>query len=528
MKTLRRYMLLLSATALLALAPSAGADTRWASPAGSGVICSELVPCSLVEAITAAPTDSDIVIKSGVYGSADAPISTSLQPGAGADIRGESGASKPVIYSSGNWSFWLNASSSRSAHLSDIELRKVGGDFGAIVYGVIDRVVSIASGAAWSACSVHGTLRNSVCVGHDGASAIMTAIGGSGQTGPDLNIFNVTAIATGSGYAFYPSIDNYVVTFNIRNSIFRATGDDIHADASTNANLSLKIDHSNYGEIVEDLSGGASVTTDPTSAATNQLSQLPQFADAGADDYRQLDTSPTVDAGADNADNGTLDLFGAARIQGARTDIGAHESAYDTTPAVDPVAPTLKNFKFKPSKFKSAKRGKTWQAAKNWKKPKRGKLAVGAVMSFSSDLSGTFVLKIERVTKGRKSGKRCVRQTKKNKSRKRCTIKKQLKGTYTVPVVAGTNKFFFNGRWNNATLPTGSYHVTPTLCAGTPPLPTPGPSSGSGGTNTGSPSTGGSTLPSSNGDSPGTAGGGASSICKTSKGPIGTSTVVVK
>ncbi|MFT4049020.1 MAG: choice-of-anchor Q domain-containing protein [Solirubrobacterales bacterium] len=522
MKTRRLTSLPLVLLVLAFCAASASAATRYVSPLGSSAAdCSALTPCDIVTGINSAPVQSEVIIGPGAYGSEASPITNPLFGGTDINVHGQVGAARPVIYSSAYWGIWPQNGSSPGPTLSDIELRKVGGAFGIVASdgAVVERVKSVAT--AGSACSPGGTFRDALCISTGPDAAMATAIGAGGSTGPDINVRNVTAIATGGGSAYDLAFTNYGVTVNVFNSIFQSSETDITLYAANTPTVNLNVSNSNYREYVGSPSGGATIHFNPTA---NQSAD-PLFVNAADGDFRQAAGSPTIDAGADSADNGATDLDGASRIQGVKTDIGAFEFAPAT--ASQPIAPRLSGFKFKPSKFKPAKRGATWQVAKNFKKPKRGKTAVGSVMSFSADNPGQFVLVIERVTKGRKSGKRCVKQTSKNKTKKSCKITKQLKGSYVVPVAAGATSVYFNGRWNNSPLPTGTYHVTPTLCAGgSPPVPTPGPSSG-GGTSTGG-TTGGSTLPASNGDQPGTAGGGVSTICKSSKGPAPVSTVVVK
>jgi hypothetical protein len=67
----------------------------------------------------------------------------------------------------------------------------------------------------------------------------------------------------------------------------------------------------------------------------------PSFENIAADDYRPKTGSSTIDAGADAAENGALDLAGVARKQGAVTDIGAFEFVPASPPPPDPLGAAI-------------------------------------------------------------------------------------------------------------------------------------------------------------------------------------------
>jgi hypothetical protein len=57
--------------ALLAFTPVADAAQRYASPGGSGAVCSQAAPCSLKEAVTKAESDDEVIVGAGTYTSSE-------------------------------------------------------------------------------------------------------------------------------------------------------------------------------------------------------------------------------------------------------------------------------------------------------------------------------------------------------------------------------------------------------------------------------------------------------------------------
>jgi hypothetical protein len=105
----------------------------------------------------------------------------------------------------------------------------------------------------------------------------------------------------------------------------------------------------------------------------------------------------------------------------------------------------------------------TAAAAKRKKKPPRG-------TTLTLRLSEPARVKFEVLAKGkgRKVGKRCVRQTKRNRKRKRCTLLTLKKPAFTRSAPAGRSKVKWSGRLGRKALKRGSYvlRATPTDAAG--------------------------------------------------------------
>jgi hypothetical protein len=120
------------------------------------------------------------------------------------------------------------------------------------------------------------------------------------------------------------------------NTVIRGGLEDIFAHQEASGTTTVTLDHSNYASVKTE--GGASVTA--AGSGTNQTA-APLFVNAAANEFAELEGSPTIDAGANDAANGTLDLAGNARtlrataICPATTDIGA----YERVPPGTPLAP---------------------------------------------------------------------------------------------------------------------------------------------------------------------------------------------
>jgi hypothetical protein len=144
----------------------------------------------------------------------------------------------------------------------------------------------------------------------------------------------------------------------------------------------------------------------------DQRDFAPVFENVDEGDFREADSSPTIDRGEASPELGLTDLLGAARVIGDGPDIGAYERTGGTYPwpvdpapgggpspgvpgggsaASDKTAPVSGALKLSPSSFaatKNAKRGSkvsytlseaatvTWTVGLKQKKPKKGYKAV--------------------------------------------------------------------------------------------------------------------------------------------------------
>jgi hypothetical protein len=164
-----------------------------------------------------------------------------------------------------------------------------------------------------------------------------------------VSVRNVTALASGAGSIGLYAVAGVGRRLNVvlRNSIVRG---DIDAEADTRhpaGSTAIDVGHSNFATRLAATVSSA-VIDDP--AGSNQTAS-PIFVDprpsglAIDGDYRQLQGSPTVDAGEDDPANGGVDLSGSPRTAGARTDIGADELDPPASPPTGTgggVAPVLR------------------------------------------------------------------------------------------------------------------------------------------------------------------------------------------
>jgi hypothetical protein len=93
---------------------------------------------------------------------------------------------------------------------------------------------------------------------------------------------------------------------------------------------------------------------------------------------------------------------------------------------------------------------------------KRRKRPVGTVFAFRSSAAGQARIAIQRVTRGRRKGKRCVKPRKALRAKKRCKRYGRAK-TLRRTVVAGATTVPFSGRVGKKALKRGRYRATLTL-----------------------------------------------------------------
>lgn len=286
---------------LLVMASSAGAATRYASPAGGGD-CSQASPCGLATALSGAANSDTVVVGAGTYGSAASPLTLATVATA-VDVQGAViGAGRPVVFTHG-----LRLTNG-AASVRDLEIRATDSfglnlGAGASATRMLVRKLDTSED---DACVVSGILTNSVCstprTGN--YSALST------QAGVSSALRNVTAV--GAAYGVY--VNSGSNTALLANSVLQG-GD--QQDLRVNVSVATA-DHSAYG--TSGTSNGASIVD-----AGGNITQPAVFADAAAFDYRPAASSPTVDAGDANEVTGEYDLNGNLRTIGTAPDIGAYE-----------------------------------------------------------------------------------------------------------------------------------------------------------------------------------------------------------
>jgi hypothetical protein len=308
-----------SGVALVTVPAASAATTRYAAPAGSGTACSQVAPCDIATAINGAVSGDVVAVASGTYGSAGSPITQTLTAAAGVTVEGvATGPGRPVIYSS------AAPAMSLSGGASDLDLEQVGSlaeglDLGTAATATRMYVRTVASDLA-DTCSVTGlnvVVTDSLCWEGDPSfhSAFIVQSGSA-------TVRNDTIVGANDGlYDNGGSIEAINCILLGPNS----------KDVSTNAG-SVTLTTDEYAT-----TGG----TPPTS--TGQISAAPVFDDAANGDFHEGTNAPSINAGLDNAANGTNDLDGDLRELGAHTDLGAYE-VVPSGPSATTTAATSRGF----------------------------------------------------------------------------------------------------------------------------------------------------------------------------------------
>jgi hypothetical protein len=316
----------------LAALPAAAtaATTYFASPNGSGPTCSAGAPCTIVEALTKSTSGDTVVVagNEGSYGTAGSPITPELQVHNGVVVEGAAGQPMPQIYSHGASAGIRLGEGGTGQELSNVAIHEEMTGEAVVGSGTISRVFALATSGG--GCRIDGpgtTIVNSVCAGKFGIFDILPSGFGTGVW--PLTLRNDTIYGSGeAGLVAISEAPKFQIT--AVNTIFRAPlGSDIET-GDTGGEVTVSLSHSNYATVTNTLGG----TVTPAGSGTNQI-VAPLFANAAGNDFTELSDSSTIDAGANEAANGTTDVLGNTRALPGRiscdatppaiTDIGAYE-----------------------------------------------------------------------------------------------------------------------------------------------------------------------------------------------------------
>jgi hypothetical protein len=319
------------ALALLALpAGAAAATNRYASPAGAGSTCSAALPCTLTGALAIAESGDTVVMagNEGPYGTLLVPLVAELHLSSGVNLEGAVGQPAPQIFSNAP-TVALRMEGGAGQRLANVAIQYEGPEAALRGAGTVERVLALSE---TSGCilSPETTLVDSVCAGKIG---LEDNVGEAWS----LTLRNDTIYGTETGLFAVSATE--LLQIAATNTVIRGGLRDIYANGSAPGTVAIALDHSNYVSVTSE--GGASVTA--AGSGTNQTA-APLFVNAAASDFHQATGSPTIDAGANDAANGPLDLAGNARTLAAVipcpavTDIGAYE--YAGGPATCPSPPT--------------------------------------------------------------------------------------------------------------------------------------------------------------------------------------------
>lgn len=308
---------------LAAPAVASAASTEYASPTGTGSLCTATQECTLRTALTLAAAPGDTVrLRTGTY-----PIEASLITAtSGVHVIGE-GQRPLVSFSSGGLVLQSSSSSGSTSSITNVEVRTASGSAirNSDATGTMDRVIGRSTAGAGcfvgsvdtGAGAQFGTISNSLCVSGGGLGyglALRSAVTGASPT-----VQNVTAI--GSAYGLYLNANPGTMAAEVHNSIVRGGTTDVQLEGSSTNFVSLF--HSNYA------------TTFPAARVGDsggRQTGAPAFVNPAAGDYHQDFSSVTINGGEPGG--GALDLDGNSRTLGGATDIGAYEF-------VSPSAATL-------------------------------------------------------------------------------------------------------------------------------------------------------------------------------------------
>lgn len=313
----------LAIASLVALAAGAfpvqvahAAAARYASPSGSGTVCSHQQPCGIIEAVDQAPAASEVIIEPGHYGTAAAPLTTEITDASTGQLRvhGIAGRPLPVIHSAADYAIRM-----QSSHLSFVKVLAAGSTGGVLgTYG--DHLDVRATGTTGPACTVTVRLSESLCVG---SGATTDAIGYSIPGSQLITLNNVTAVADGvhaEAFVLHETGAS-LATVNASSCVFVGAAYDIGVFAASSGQAELNVSHSRYKSRAPIALGGGSTAVNDIGGNTTEPAR---FVGAASGDYRETTTSPTVDAGTKDPDFST-DLKDEPRSLGHGPDMGAYE-----------------------------------------------------------------------------------------------------------------------------------------------------------------------------------------------------------
>lgn len=468
------------AVALGSAAP-ASAAIRYTTPTSpTGNLCSSRSPCEIHKAIEQAADGDQVIVAPGTY-----QLSKGIAATKSLNIHGPAGRARPRLVSSDS-SYVLSLNSPAASTVSDLELEGDGQAFGGVVSSgpiTLSRLVVIVNpfGAAAISTSDDAVLRDTVAWAQGGSGSAVVA------TNKTLRVRNVTAIATASGSRAIDAVGRCLpgptpncdpalssVTVDVKNTIARGGQYDISASGDFAADpATVNLSYSNYRPSMVQLAGGTAAVNDQ---GHNQ-SATPAFADPLSGDFHQLSSSPTVDAGTADPDNGPTDLDGNARALGAAPDIGEDEfvppapppgggtgggggggvggggsgggggGGADTTPPAF-LAARMTNATFAVDQAGHAETVVSARAVK-----------LGTAFVYTLSEPARVLFAVEQKQPGRMVGRTCRKPTRKIAHKKACA-RFVRRGAFAQDSTAGANRRKWSGKLGKRALKPGSYRVT--------------------------------------------------------------------
>ena len=339
-----------------------GAETRYAVPGGSttdATCLSASASCSLRHVLEdVVQTGDEVIVIPGLHDSGTNGFA--IKSGvSGVNIHGQDGQPRPRITASTDF-FAFNtcvagACSGNGTVLRHLAIDNSGAGGALAAYGAgpgstmtIDDVQA-AGGSSGAAILIFGQdgIRSSAFVRHTTARSSGAGVNGSAITSEvDLTMRNVTSVAAGMG-AFglvqtanctpgncvgsaHSTVVNSILAGGPGGADVRTTSG-AAAVCPTGCFGNVLLDYSNYDSLID----CAGCSSSPPGSAHNQIA-APLLVNLAGGDFHQQPGSPTVDAGVNDAANGSADPDGNPRTIGAATDIGAFEDGHPRA-ATDPA-----------------------------------------------------------------------------------------------------------------------------------------------------------------------------------------------
>jgi len=306
--------------------PAHAAGPRYASPTGTSAqdCLTPATACNIEKAFSGSTSSNDeIILAPGTYTTATVLSRTQ----SGINVHAAVGQPRPTLISTATTAISLSGTGSR---VSDLVIRHDGSQYGLNLFATsttVQRVDVRTTGGVACSPGISGVMRDSLCVTSAvGGIALDDSYGGGSGT---LVLRNVTAIATGAGsYGIRGDANgnNTNLDINARNVIASGATADVRSTVSGNSNTDSDIVLQNSNYDLTEVDNRGFVTAAGT--GTNQKA-APVFADAS---YHQAPSSPTVNAGATDANTGTVDIDYEVRPYQGKMDIGADEFYPDVTP----------------------------------------------------------------------------------------------------------------------------------------------------------------------------------------------------
>jgi hypothetical protein len=301
------------------------ATNRYAapSPQGSGDCSTPADACTIGTAVALSVSGDTVDVRADL-GDYDLGTGT-IAPGSSTAVSFVGISGTPRLIANGSApTLELQAASSSARNL----YVENDGDGDALSAGLVggpgsislDRLYVKTTGAPSHTCLIEGgvTLTNSVCwQSNSAATSDGILLEGTNTLRNDVSWVTGSGAAVDCG-SFYFECDGTVV-----NTIARATaagGSDLETFGGP-FDTTLTVRHSNFGTAV---SKGNTAKDHFDIDATNQRA-APQLVNPSAGNFRELATSPTINAGVTSPANGATDLDGKPRTVNGKTDIGAYE-----------------------------------------------------------------------------------------------------------------------------------------------------------------------------------------------------------